>query len=101
MSLLDDVILDDRRRPPQMQGPQPGRVLGPSGSKLLVSLEAFPEQEFACTWGRGEEHTHPLSPGSTGYSGPGDPPAGTRCLVLFAGQGVADPWVVAFASWPE
>lgn len=100
MSLLDDVILDDRRRAPQFAGPQPATVLRVDGARLVVSLEAFPEQEFACTWGRPAEHNHSDPDGATGYAGPGDPPAGTRCLVLFAGQGLADPWVTAFAGWP-
>lgn len=101
MSLLDDVILDDRRRAPQFDGPQAGRVLRVDGTRLVVSLELFPEQEFTCTWGHPADHRHTLSTGNTGYAGGSFPTAGTRCLVLFVGQGLADPWVVAvdgFAS---
>lgn len=101
MSLLDAVILDDRTRPPQMSGPQAGKVLRISGTKLVVTLDAFPAQEFACTWGRVLDHQHTDADGPTGYAGGSFPTAGTRCLVLFVGQGLADPWVVAvdgFAS---
>jgi hypothetical protein len=100
MSLLDDVFLDRRDPAPQLAGPRAGTVIGTQGSKLLVSLEAFPDQQFACSWGHAGPHNHTDPDGATGYSGGTTPPAGTRCLVLFAGNGLADPWVVAFASWP-
>lgn len=95
MSLLDDVFLDDRSPRPQLVGPQAGTVLGVAGGKLLVSLEAFPDQQFICTWGHPADHTHTVSAGSTGAAGGSHPATGSRCLVLFVGAGLADPWVVA------
>jgi hypothetical protein len=100
VSLLDDVVLDDRRRPAQIESNQAGTVLRVEGSRLVVSLEQFPAQEFACSWGRPAAHQHSDPDGATGFYGPGNPPAGTRVLVAFAGSGISDPWVIAYANWP-
>lgn len=109
MSLLDDVILNRRNPVPQLAGPQAATVLGVDGDRLRVSLEEFPDQELSCSWSRPlaqtTMHSHSTSGGSSGSASltydPGDPPVGTRCLVLLVGNGVADPWVVTFASWPS
>lgn len=70
----------------QFTGPQPATVLRSTGGRLFVELDAIRGLEIEVKWSR---------PSSTVT-----PPKGTRCLVLFAGGGVADAWVVAFSSWP-
>lgn len=98
--VLSELVLDDHRPRRQFQGPQAAKVLGVEGTRLLVALELFPEQTYSCSWGKPADHRHTDPDGLTGFSGTATPPVGTRCLVLFAGNGVADPWVTAFSGWP-
>lgn len=93
-----------------LSGPQAGRVLRITDGALFVELEAADGLEVGpCAWSRPmaqptEAHSHSTENGPTGDAylsyDPGDPPPGTRCLLLFAGTGIADPWVVAFDGWP-
>jgi len=85
----------------QFDRPLAARVTKVSGG-LFVALESVPELEIGpCAWQRPlAAHTHTITGGSTGSYTAGDPPLRTRCLVQFAGDGVTDPWVVAFDAWP-
>lgn len=100
MGILEDLMLDRRDPAPQFAGPEPAKVLRVEGAKLVVALESMPAVEVACSWSKPAAHAHTDPDGQTGFSGGANPPAGTRCLVLFAGLGAADPWVVAFSGWP-
>lgn len=85
----------------QFDGPQPATVLRVTGGQLFVELDAAAGLEVGpCFWSRPAAHSHSDPDGATGTYNPADPAAGTRCLVLFAGAGVTDPWVVAFDRWP-
>jgi hypothetical protein len=86
----------------QFAGPQPAKVLRVTAGKLYVELESAQKLEIGpCAWGHPAAHNH-TDPGggNTGTTTPADPAAGTRCLILFAGPGVTDPWVVAWSGWP-
>lgn len=85
MSLLDNVVLGERPVRRQYDGPQPAKVVRVTGGELWVALESAPTVEHRCSW--------------AGPRGLSAPPAGARCLVLFAGAGVADPWVTVIAGW--
>lgn len=85
----------------QFAGPQPAKVLRVSGGQLFVALDAATTLEVEAKWARPlAAHSHTATDIATSVYTPADPPAGTRCLVLFAGEGVTDAWVVAWSSWP-
>lgn len=100
MDELHSVLLGVRPRRRQYEGPQPARVVRASAAGLFVALEATPSVEHKASWSRDKAHTHTVSGTTSSTADVGFPPVGTRCLVLFAGAGIADPWVVQFASWP-
>lgn len=77
-----------RRRGRQVEGPRTATVRRSDGGRLLVTVDGLGDDRLIgpCRWARPD--------------GAGQPPAGTRCLVLFADAGVGDPWVVAFDGWP-
>lgn len=103
MSSVESIVLGKRTAPPQFDGPQPATVLKVIGSDLYVELEAVDGLEVGpCAWSRpaGHFHTNPEG-GSTGTVSASTPPAGTRCLVVFAGAGVTDPWVIGWDGWPS
>lgn len=86
----------------QLDGPQPASVRRVTGGLLFVELEAAKDFEVGpCAWSRPlAAHSHTDPDGETGIYSPPDPAAGTRCLLLFAGDGISDPWVVAWDGWP-
>lgn len=100
MRTLSSASVRTERR--QYDGPQPASVLRVTGGKLFVELDAAHGLEIGpCAWSRPlAAHSHSITGGQTGTYDPPAPPAGTRCLVLFAGRGIADPWVVAWDGYP-
>lgn len=74
-----------QRRESQASGPQPATVRRVDGRGLFVELDRLGSGRVI---------------GPARYGPAGSPPTGTRCLVLFADAGVAEPWVVAFDGWP-
>lgn len=85
----------------QFDRPQPARVLRVAGSRLFVELDGVRGLEVEARWSRPlAPHSHTVTTSTSSTYTPPDPPAGTRCLLLFAGQGVADAWVVAWSGWP-
>jgi hypothetical protein len=67
-------------------------------SAVVVSADAtgvrFAIPSFHADWAFGPARWSRPS-AADGY-----PPAGTPCLVAFAGDDLADPWIVTFAGWP-
>lgn len=81
MTDYDDVLYPDAREPePQVRPFEQGIVLGVSDAGVRFTLDSFPP--------------------TVGF-GPapcvGTPDVGDKCLVAFAGAGVGEPWVVAWA----
>lgn len=93
MSALDHLgflITGERTPRAPFTGPQEGLVVAADASGLTVKIPTYsPDWKFGpCRWAR---------PSSTA----GFPPAGTPCLIVFAGgDDLSHPWVVAFAGWP-
>lgn len=85
----------------QFAGPSPAKVLRVTSGALYVELDAVPGLEIGpVKWGKPATHTHSDPDGATGANAVPNPPAGTRCLILFAGEGIADPWLGAWSGWP-
>ena len=91
------------RAPRQYPAPQVATVLRADADGLYVTLTGRDDEQIGpCSWSHPGPHTHTLSNQSVaGYFDPDLPPQGTRCLVLFAGSGIEDPWVVQFDRWPS
>lgn len=86
----------------QYDGPQPASVVRVTGSQLFVELDSARGLEIGpCAWSRPlAPHSHSITGGTTGTYTPPPPAVGTRCLVLFAGRGVSDPWIVGWNGYP-
>jgi len=69
--------------------PEEGVVVSADATGVQVQLPLFhPDWKYGpCSWSR---------PAATA----GYPPAGTRCLVVFAGPNQNRPWITGFDGWP-
>lgn len=84
-ALVQNILLAQRPKTNTFAGPQEGVIVSASTTQATVlvpawsSTNAIPNAAVLPSW---------VSEA---------PAAGTRCLVLFVGSGVDDPWVVAIA----
>lgn len=90
---LEQLVTDRRTARPAFPRPQRARVTRTvAPSSVYVALDALPDVEHGpCAW---------QQPPAAGTAPRPLPPAGTACLVYFAGDGIADPWLVTFDRWP-
>lgn len=79
---------DRRAARRQLDGPHWATVRRVSGAGLMVTIDPLGEQRLVgpCAW---------QQPSSAG-----NPPAGTRCLVVSPTGSVSDVAVIMFAGWP-
>lgn len=111
-TLLQQTLTGKRQPTAPFEGPQEGIVVAADGSAgtLTFTIPAFNRQVAfgPAPYPRPAVQTTSLSttdgitPDPHGHTA-AVPPAGTRCLVVFAGpdaQGDYHPWVVGFAGWP-
>lgn len=86
------VFPDENREPRFQDVPQAGKVLSCTAAGVRVELDGSPGIAFGpAPWNLGSYDTPALA-----LTGGFHPRVGDRCLVVFAGIGVAAPWVV---SW--
>lgn len=85
-ALLQSVILRHRPTTVSFDGPQEGVIVSATTTQATVMVPAF-----SSVYALPNPAVLPAWVVSA-------PPAGTRCLVLFVGSGVDDPWVVAMTA---
>jgi hypothetical protein len=82
-STLDAVVLGRRDPVDQFPGVQEARVHRVDATGLHVTVDALPGPVFGPVRGWANE----------------TPPAGTACLVAFAGYAADRPWLLAYDGW--
>lgn len=102
MTVVDDILGAPAAPAPRFATPQIGTVRRVTGQGLMVTLDLLGDTRLVgpCPWAR------PIPATPAGYTTHDHgithdtPPAGTRCLVAFAGGQLDGAWVIAFDRWP-
>lgn len=98
MRELERVLGVGKTKQQQFPRPQVATVRKVTGTDLYVEVDGL--VHGPCRWGRPAAHSHSNPEGGlTGMTNLATPPIGTECLVSFADDGIADPWVIAWDGW--
>lgn len=90
--LTPGVLPGDRTRPAIEDTPQQGTVIAVTSAGARVEVTGIRTQVCGpMPWSLGAYDTPALA-----ISGGFAPRVGDRCLVVFAGAGIGDPWLVAW-----